>query len=136
MRRNLMQRRADQNITRQAKAVPSEVPAQMITPANPTQLAAPVAPGLLSCGCGSSSSSTFGLPPRLTPGNAQGVLGISSVIAVNGHIVPKPMRQHHMTNFELERLFAVTTASPATVAALRYGGARGASVAERMRQQL
>merc|ERR1712232_1262456 len=33
-------------------------------------------------------------------------------------------------------LFAVTTASPATVAALRYGGSRGAFVAVRMRQQL
>lgn len=48
---------------------------------------------------------------------------------------PLPQRVAHMTNFELERLFALTTA-PATAAAMRFGGAPGAAAANRLRDAL
>jgi len=44
-------------------------------------------------------------------------------------------RPGHMTNFELGRLFALTT-SPATAAAVRFGGAPGAAAAMRLQQAM
>mmetsp|Transcript_64261 Transcript_64261/g.123639 ORF Transcript_64261/g.123639 Transcript_64261/m.123639 type:complete len:336 (-) Transcript_64261:111-1118(-) len=90
-----------------------------------------------SCSGASSSNANAILTTRTSNGLVSTLVG-SSAPATNpcpSAAAQRSQRLEHMTNFELERLFALTT-NPATAAALRFGGSVGAIAASRLRNTL
>lgn len=78
---------------------------------------------------------------RSTTGEVNSTRLVSTLVGQPGpsasstDIAQRFQRHEHMTNFELERLFALTTA-PAAAAAMRFGGVLGAAAANRLRDAL
>jgi len=144
----MMNRRAHQKILHQSqeKAAMAKSGALVPVMAKAAPIAvAPLLPGRIQPGIiggnpflpppGSSSSSNANaiLTTRTSTGLVSTLVQTANSVATAA--AQRSQRLEHMTNFELERLFALTT-NPATAAALRFGGSVGAIAASRLRNTL